>query len=543
MDRDTGSTVLDDAVVYIRDGSIAAVQPASATPPAGWAAASTVNTGGTLFPGLIELHNHLPYDVLGLWPVPKRYSNRDQWSAPSTPQYHQLITGPMQVLGAQPDVVAAVVRFVEMRCLIGGTTTSQGVTLATAPGLVKHFRGLVRNVEATGDPALPPAATHIADVEAVDRTKFLARISGSQRMILHLAEGTDPAAHNHFAALEGTDGTWAITPNLIGIHCVALTDTDFATVSSHGGAMVWSPLSNLLLYGQTANLGAALAHHVPVALGSDWSPSGSINLLAELKIARLAAPGAGATVTNENLVAMVTSVPARLLGWEAAVGSIGPGRRADLIVVNGTGGDPHGCLVDATEADIALVVINGTPRVGVPELMSACGLPAGEDLTVGGQARRLNLAEEAADPEVAALTLAQARAILSEALNQLPQHQTLPPAAIPDGQVRLAVEGLVDNGMSPRHHLALRGMPTGPNLRGAGPSLAAAAPSGLPALTLPSLTAVDDPSYYPALAASANLPSALRSTLATWPTTKGLGVLAPGDSEPFIESSGPPLAT
>ena len=36
---------------------------------------AAVDTGGTLFPGLIELHNHLSYNVLPLWsPVPKLFS-------------------------------------------------------------------------------------------------------------------------------------------------------------------------------------------------------------------------------------------------------------------------------------------------------------------------------------------------------------------------------------------------------------------------------------------------------------------------------------
>ena len=122
------------------------------------------HTGGTVFPGLIELHNHLPYDVLGLWAVPKQYTNRDQWS--SIPEYRQLITGPMAALGADPHLVAAIIRYVELRALLGGTTTSQGVTLSSAPGMVKHFRGLVRNVEAPGEDDLPAAATHIADVDA-----------------------------------------------------------------------------------------------------------------------------------------------------------------------------------------------------------------------------------------------------------------------------------------------------------------------------------------------------------------------------------------
>jgi cytosine/adenosine deaminase-related metal-dependent hydrolase len=513
MDRDTGSTVFEDAVIYVAEGTIAAVQPASAAAPNGWGSAPVVQTGGTIFPGLMELHNHLPYDVLGMWQVPKRYGNRDQWSGPSTPDYKRLITGPMQVLGAQPRVVAAVVRFVEIRCLLGGTTTSQGVTLASSPGLVTHFRGLVRNVESTGDPELPPAATHIADVEATDRDKFLARISGTQKMILHLAEGTDEAAHNHFAALEGPDGRWAITPNLIGIHCVALTDDDFQIMHDHGGSMVWSPLSNLLLYGQTARVGAALASDVPVALGSDWAPSGSINLLGELKVARLAAPSAGATLTDENLVAMATSVPARLLGWDAHLGSITPGHRADLVVVNGTTGDPHGCLLDATETDVTLVLINGVPRSGTPHLMTACGITTGEDLTIDGHPRRVNLTEASADPAVASLTVAEAQAALGAALSALPDHDQHLLARIPEHQIRLAVEGLVDNQMSPRPHLTLAGAPTGPNLPGSRAAVGAAPPINLPALTLQPLTAAGDPGYGQTLASEINLPAAVRDGL------------------------------
>ena len=158
----------------------------------------------------------------------------------------------MGVIGRDTDAVPAVVRYVEIRCLLGGTTTSQGVALASNTGIVKHFRGLVRNVEATGDAALPPAATHIADVDATDAEHFLARISGKQKLILHLAEGTQESARQHFLALQVKPDRWAITENLIGIHCVGLTADDFAVFGAHGGSMVWSPLSNLLLYGQTA---------------------------------------------------------------------------------------------------------------------------------------------------------------------------------------------------------------------------------------------------------------------------------------------------
>jgi len=73
---DAARTVMDDAVLYLRDGSITAVSPAAAPPPPGFESVPVTNVRGTIFPGLIELHNHLPYGVLQLWQVHRLYSNR-----------------------------------------------------------------------------------------------------------------------------------------------------------------------------------------------------------------------------------------------------------------------------------------------------------------------------------------------------------------------------------------------------------------------------------------------------------------------------------
>jgi cytosine/adenosine deaminase-related metal-dependent hydrolase len=516
---DSQQTVLDDGVVYVRDTSIVDVRRSSDPVPEGFDAVPVVATGGTIFPGLVELHNHLPYDVLGLWNVPRRYGNRDEWSGPSTPEYRRLITGPMQVLGADPDVVAAVVRFVETRCLLGGTTTSQGVTLASDPEIVTHFRGLVRNVEARDVPGLPAAATHISDVAAMDANRFLATISGKQKVILHLAEGTDRAAHDHFAALEIEPGKWAITPNLIAIHCAALTEDDFGVLSDHGGTMVWSPFSNLLLYGQTADIGAALRRNVTIAIGSDWAPSGSKNLLGELKVARIVAADAGVALSDADLVAMATSIPARMVGWDSRLGSIEKGKLADLVVVAGTSTDAYSVLVDATEAAIQLVMIDGVARSGTPALMDALGPVSGvETITVAGEPRVLNLVQASADPSVATVTVAEAQRRLVEALDDLPNHSVpVVPTALPAGQVRLAVAGLVDNNMSPRPHLPLNGRPTGPNMGGLGSGAptptVVPSPVSLPALTLDPIAAVDNPAFYDLIAQQVNLPGPIRDGL------------------------------
>ncbi|MDH2413868.1 amidohydrolase family protein [Nocardioides sp. CER19] len=527
---DAAGTVVDDGVVYARDGSLVDVRPAAAAPPVGFETVAVAPTRGTLFPGLIELHNHLPYDVLSLWAVPRRYTNRDQWSGRATPQYHQLISGPMGSLGRQAEVVPAIVRYVEVRALLGGTTTSQGIALASNAGIVSHFRGLVRNVESTGDRDLPPAATHIADIESTDAEHFLARISGTQKLLLHLSEGVDRPAHDHFEALHLTDGRWAITENLIGIHCAALTAEDFQTYAAHGGSMVWSPLSNLLLYGKTADIAAARRAGVAVALGSDWSPSGSKNLLGELKVARIYADTAGILLSDVDLVRMATTNPAQLLGWSTHLGSLEPGKRADLIVLTGRTGDPYRQLITATEADVHLVMINGVARVGTPGLMHHQVVDPGaivERIRVGGRTRVLNLAQATADAQVDALSVAEAEGRLAAALAELPAAPLAAPAlsrrpvptrgdrAQETEETLLAVADVIDNHMTPRPHLPLHGRLTGPNLPGNRDTelSAAAASLPLPALPLDPLAAVDNPGYYEALGTAINLPEDIRTQL------------------------------
>ena len=66
---DASGTVLRRGVVYIDGGRIVAVTDADAPRPDGFAGEPLVRTGGTIYPGLIELHNHLSYNILSLWQV------------------------------------------------------------------------------------------------------------------------------------------------------------------------------------------------------------------------------------------------------------------------------------------------------------------------------------------------------------------------------------------------------------------------------------------------------------------------------------------
>jgi 5-methylthioadenosine/S-adenosylhomocysteine deaminase len=412
---DADHQVLNHGVVYLDAERIIAVQDAKAKPPAGFEAIARLETQGSIYPGLIELHNHLSYNALPLWDVPKKFSNRDQWAKGDA--YRSLISGPMRVIGLQKELTPALTRYVEAKCLLAGVTTSQGVSLMSNAGIERFYAGSVRNVETGNHDDLPAAATKISDVEATQGDAFLKRLDGPGCVFLHLSEGTDDAARQHFLDLKLPNGKWAISKHLCGIHAVALEDADFKVLGEHGAAMVWSPTSNLLLYGQTANVKSAKRHGVRIGLGADWSPSGSKNLLHELKIARIVAKHDD-VFSDQELVSMVTRDAAQIVGWDKGIGSLEAGKRGDLMLVDGQGGDPYAHLLEALETDISLVLIDGLPRAWGERFNAALGNGT-ESCSVGGQPRSLNFPKDEADPVVKPVSLAKATASLGEAFHHL----------------------------------------------------------------------------------------------------------------------------
>jgi 5-methylthioadenosine/S-adenosylhomocysteine deaminase len=179
-------------------------------------------------------------------------------------------------------------------------------------------------------------------------------------------------------------------------------------------------LSNLLLYGQTADVEAARDSQVRIGIGSDWSPSGSKNLLGELKVARLVSAEQGVGITDRELLAMATCNAAEILRGDKTLGSIKAGKRADLLVVYGRSGDPYARLLEATETTISMVVIDGVPRYGNERLMGNFG-PGTERWRVGSAERVLNLAQETANLVVGSLRLSEARDRLREGMEELPE--------------------------------------------------------------------------------------------------------------------------
>jgi hypothetical protein len=328
-------------------------------------------------------------------------------------------------------------------------------------------------------------------------------------------------------ALEVAPGEWALNNVFTGIHAAGLLPQDFDVLANHGSSVIWSPLSNLLLYGGTARVEAARQAGVRIGLGSDWSPTGSKNLLGELKVAWLYSQQAlNGLFSARDVVSMATRDGARILKWEQVLGTVEAGKRADVLVVAGTSGDPYEALIRAKETDLRLVMISGIARYGVPDVMQLLA-PGGEAVDVGGQARQLFLTQETEDPDVAHVPLGQATSELRQALldiAKLAREIEKPKPAV--------ARRRLDEREAPVWSLALDeicacGVELGPRLPFNGPrdftgperapqALATAAPplsTILKPVALDPLTVADDGTFVERMGQQPNVPAEIRDAL------------------------------
>ena len=170
------------------------------------------------------------------------------------------------------DILKAIIRYIEVKLLVGGVTSGQG--MSSRFGGNQFYKGLVRNFEAPDDHDLPAARSHVQDLTLEKLPQFRSDLDSGRSMFFHLAEGLDMTARQQFMLL---DQNSLLRRNLIGIHSLGLKPAHYQKMQQAGSRVVWSPLSNMILYGGTINPKQLVDAKVLFGLGSDWTPSGSRN--------------------------------------------------------------------------------------------------------------------------------------------------------------------------------------------------------------------------------------------------------------------------
>jgi len=375
---------LDDGYVLVSGANIESVGTAA---PGG---TKVIETEGVILPGLIDLHGHPEYNVFAAWEPPRLYKNRYLWRG--SDEYKAVVKEPWAKLTVDPSLLQTLTRFAEVRALVGGVTAIQGAS-AKYPG---KEEALVRNVDLRiFGQHKARSVIDLGRADSHDRQLLKQHIDDGEvtAVYMHLAEGLDDRSRKEFDDLVGSN---LLTKATVIIHGTALTDEHLGHVKDAGAKLVWSPQSNLRLYGDTTHAAKALDLGIPLGLGADWLPSGSATLLGELKIARRRLQLQGATLTadqlNKRLVHAVTSDAASIAGLADQLGALDKGRVADVLVLERRFDDPWQNVVEAEPSWVELVTIGGDLAYGRADWVQELVTPDGEleDVIAWGKAMKLD---------------------------------------------------------------------------------------------------------------------------------------------------------
>jgi cytosine/adenosine deaminase-related metal-dependent hydrolase len=334
----------------------------------GYADASVVTCpDGVISPGLVNPHEHLTY--ANNTPVghgQTRYLNRADWQGRRG--------GPRLAYdsGANTQLQA----FAELRYILSGTTTIAGG--GGAKGLARNADDGAENLEgmpiqiADSDVFPLPGDLRKTGCEYDNGRTTGAEVDGLTGYLPHIAEGIDDEAKNELVCA-GEDGRFdLLKPQTAVIHAVAASPKEAQLIRASQSSVVWSPRSNVDLYGDTAPIVMLDMAGVPIALGTDWVVSGSMNMARELRCAdELNQKYFGKHFTDADLWRMVTSNAATAVGAGKVVGSLKPGYLADIAVFDGSKAKDHRAVLEAGVEDVALVLRGGKALYGDDALFAA----------------------------------------------------------------------------------------------------------------------------------------------------------------------------
>lgn len=402
-----GTLLLPDAVMHKGEVLIAAdgkitCAACDCSGEAGFGDATVVTCAeGVITPGLINPHDHITFAISAPKPhtrpdgKPSRYDHRHEWR---------------QGAGANKPKISAPasntdnpIRTAELRFVMSGATSTASAGGRT--GLLRNLdtsnmlEGLpVKVVDSDTFPLGDSGGTMQTSGCNYGNATTAQNIANLDGYLPHISEGINRAALNEFVCTSTPPPPAGahdiIAPQTAIIHAVGITAGDVGTIRIDKAKVIWSPRSNVDLYGDTAQVTLLDRLGVSISLGTDWLPSGSMNMLRELRCAdELNATYFNGYFNDYQLWKMVTGNAAAALGADKVIGALAKGYFADVAIFNGKDKKDHRAVVGGEVEDVVLVMRGGKVLYGdaaiVDDLRPNC-----EPLDVCTVAKRACVAQD-----------------------------------------------------------------------------------------------------------------------------------------------------
>jgi cytosine/adenosine deaminase-related metal-dependent hydrolase len=403
----TSAPIENGAVLITADGRIAAVGPADQVP--GDSVGHLDLGEAVLLPGLVNVHAHpelagfrgllddLPFHqwipTLMRCKRAAELTDEDYLTAARWTTIETLRAG-MTTVAATETSGAAVTALAEsgQRGVVyletfGPAPEQANASLAELRERIAKLGALVNDRVQLG---VSPHAPYTVSDDLYQQTANFARVEGLP-MATHAAEAeveelliregagpfaaglrtrgiaTPPRGESTIELLQRL-GVLSLKPLLI--HCVRIDRDDIQRIRDSGSTIAHCPIANARLGHGIAPIVEARAAGIPVALGTDSVASNNrLDLLEEARVAQLAQRGrlaAAGPLPAQELLELVTLCGARALGLDDRIGSLDPGKDADLCAVTLTGShtlpseDPLATLFHAAGAsDVIMTMVQG----------------------------------------------------------------------------------------------------------------------------------------------------------------------------------------
>ena len=242
------------------------------------------------------------------------------------------------------DVVAEAAKEAGLRGVLGETVLNFPAPDAKTPQDALAFAERFIN-RFQGDPLIVPAVAPHALYTNTDESLRAARALANRYgvpLIIHVSETKqerdDSVAKRGMSPVQVLQSLGIFDGRTLAAHCIWLDDADIKALAGKGAGVAHCPSSNMMLASGVAPVMKMLAAGIAVGLGTD-GPAGSnndFNMFEEMDLAaklQKVSTGDPRALPAEQALEMATIMGARALGMEKEIGSIEPGKRADLIGV------------------------------------------------------------------------------------------------------------------------------------------------------------------------------------------------------------------